>query len=139
MRLVIATDWQLRTALGTIRKEFERTKYLQVTLSESKPRTPAQNKFSHVWYEQIAVELGAGDTPEDVKAECKLRFGVPILRRDDPDYRAMYDGALKGLSYEKKLSIMRYLPVTSLMLAHQKAEYLTAVQIEYAKQGVVLE
>jgi hypothetical protein len=91
-----------------------------------------QNALAAVWYEQIARELGE-DTPEGVKAECKLRFAVPILRAEEEDFRQMYDGAIKGrLSYEQKLAVMRFLPATSLMNTDQLSRYLQDVQKAYA-------
>ena len=83
------------------------------------------------------------NTPEGVHNECKLRFGVPILRAEDAEFRAFYDRAIKhALTYEQKVEAMRFLPVTSLMTPAQmkrylddmQASYLGTVQLEYPNQ-----
>lgn len=98
-----------------------------------------QQALAEVWYRQIAHELGE-DTPEGVKCEFKLRIGVPILRATDDNFRAMWDEKIKGIfTYEQKLALMRYLPVTSLLTVEQMTQYLDSVQKEMARRGVVLE
>lgn len=132
MKAAIYSEPRLQQVIGQMRQAFKAGGYLRVTWSEEKPRSLPQNALAHCWYEQISRELGE-DTPEGVKAECKLRFGVPILRAQDEDFRTLYDGAIKGnLSYEQKLQIMRLLPVTSLMNSAQLSQYLQDVQRSYA-------
>ena len=132
MKAAIYSEPRLQQVIGQMRQAFKAGGYLRVTWSEEKPRSLPQNALSHLWYEQISRELGE-DSPEGVKAECKLRFGVPILRAQDDDFRTLYDGAIKGnLSYEQKLQIMRLLPVTSLMNSAQLSQYLQDVQRSYA-------
>ena len=95
-------------------------------------RSLEQNSLSHAWYEQISRQLHEY-TAEGVKCECKLRFGVPILRADDADFATWYDSAMKPiLTYEQKIESMRYLPVTSLMNTAQLSRYLEQIQQEYA-------
>jgi hypothetical protein len=66
-----------------------------------------------------------------------LRFGIPILRTGNPDFKAMYDKAIRAtLSYEEKLKAMEFLPVTRLMDKAQFSEFLDTVIREYSKQGV---
>ena len=102
------------------------------------PRTLEENSLSHVWYMEIAYQLS--DTPENVKAECKLRFGVPILRVENEEFREQYDRLIKQrFTYEEKLDLMKWFPVTSLMTKGQMARYLNDIQAEYASQGVILE
>lgn len=138
MKRTISTEIQLQHAIGELRAEWKQHRYLKIETRSDKRRSTPQNALSHTFYEQIARELGE-DTPEGVKCECKLRFGVPIMRRDDEEFRLAYDAALKGLPYEKKLQAMRLLPVTSLMNTGQLSEYLETVAREYAPRGVVLE
>lgn len=102
------------------------------------PRTLAQNAGTHVLYEVIAAAL-----PEDDalgwKCYCKLHHGVPILRVEDDQFRETYDSTIKGLPYEKKLALMRYLPVTSLMDKKQINKYIEALQADFEPRGVILE
>lgn len=107
---------------------------LEVYKGEKRHRSLPQNNISHVWYREIAQQ--AGDrTPEEVRRECKLSCGVPILRTESDEFRAMYDKVVKGHDYETKLLMMDYLPVTSLMSSEQMTEYLETVYYKYSQAG----
>ena len=137
--LIVNSTESLQRVLGDIRQMWNKHKFLRLNIKTGKDRSIDQNAISHCWYEQVARELRE-DSPEGVKCECKLRFGVPILRAADADFREMYDTAIRGhLSYEQKLKAMRFLPVTSLMTVKQLSQYLEDVQAHYATRGVVLE
>lgn len=139
MSIIVNSDDKLSEAIGELRAAYKEHRYVKMTLVEGKHRSLSANAISHVWYAAISKELGE-QTPEEVRCECKLRYGVPILRAEDPDFRAMYDRAIKPhLSYEEKLQAMRFLPVTSLMSREQMRRYLDTIQSEYAKRGVELE
>jgi hypothetical protein len=101
-------------------------------------RTDLQNRLSHAWYSEIAKALDSDDAT-GWKCYCKLHHGVPIMRRDDAEFKQVYDEAIKGLSYEKKLQIMKILPVTSIMNTKQLTEYLEDVQMDFTFKGVKLE
>jgi hypothetical protein len=92
---------------------------------------------SGVWklYALIAATMG-DRTARDVKRECKLCHGVPILRDADAEYRTAYDRVVKPLDYALKLEAMDFWPVTRLMRKSQKSAYLDEVQRQY---GVYLE
>lgn len=137
--IVVNSAERLQSILGDIREAWGKHHYLRVTIKTGKDRTLDQNAISHAWYEQVARELRE-DNAEGVKAECKLRFGVPILRAYDEDFREMYDTSIRGhLSYEQKIKAMRFLPVTSLMTTAQLSQYLEDVQRHYDSRGVSLE
>lgn len=108
------------------------------TCGRKAKRSLEQNAISHAWYQQLAKDL-----PEDDalgwKCYCKLHHGVPILRAEDEAFKEFYDTAIKGMSYEKKLYAMRYLPVTSLMDKPQLSAYLEAVQADFMRRGVRLD
>ena len=99
-------------------------------------RSLSQNAISHAIYAQIAGWF-EDQSVQEVRAECKLHFGVPILRGSNEKFRAMYDKAIREtLTYEEKLAAMEFLPVTSLMDKAQFSEYLDTVIREYSKQGI---
>lgn len=129
----------LSALLGDLREAWGKAKWLKVKWSTGKPRTIDQNAHSHVWYEQIASELREDDAL-GVKCFCKLQFGVPILRAEDEEFRAFYDASIKSsLSYEQKLTAMKFLPVTSLMTRAQLRRYCETMQEHYQERGVILE
>ena len=102
-------------------------------------RSIPQNNTIALWYTEIAAQRG-DSTFEEVRAECKLRFGVPILRRDDPAFCAQYDEMIRPFDYEQKLRLMEVTqwPVTSRMTTKQAAEYQDALWREFTGQGFVL-
>lgn len=140
MILTVTNDHNLQVALGRIRESFKRDGgYLRITVRDGKDRTLLQNALSHAWYEQLEREVPEDKAP-GWKRFCKLHCGVPILRRDDEDFRVAYDASIKGLSYESKLEAMEILPVTSLMTTRQLCEYLEKVkELIFNKYRVVLE
>jgi len=136
--LNIVSDYSLQVALGKIREAWKAGDPMKVTVRQGKDRSLHQNALSHAWYEQVSREL-PDDTAEGWKCFCKLHCGVPILRRDDEDFRAAYDASIKAMAYETKLKAMQILPVTSIMTTAQLTEYLEAVQELFQGKGVFLE
>ena len=76
-----------------------------------------------------------------MRGETKLRVGVPILRRDDEAFCEKYDRLIKPHTYEEKLEMMMEpidFPVSRLLTAAQKSEYLDAMFRHWTQQGVIL-
>lgn len=138
MKIIVNSEVALQSAVGQLREQFKDRKYLTVSITHGKARTLDQNAISHTFYEQVSRELRE-DTPLGVKSFCKLHFGVPILRAEDEDFRAMYDRVVKPMAYEDKLDLMSFFPVTSLMKTPQLSQYLESVQRHYQRLGVWLE
>jgi hypothetical protein len=137
MQTIVNSEASLRKHQRDVEKQFREHRFLRITTKEGAGRTLDQNALSHAWYNEIAQQIA--DTPESVKCECKLRFGVPILRAEDPDFREMYDNSiLRNLTYEQKLKAMRFIPVTSNMTKQQLSRYLEHIQQSYAQQGVIV-
>lgn len=99
------------------------------------------NALSHAWYNQVSRQTHE-DTPARIKGFCKLYFGVPILRAEEPDFCEAYDRIIKpNPDYEWKVDFMSqpdWFPVTSLMNVEQFLNYLNDVQAHYAMAGVQL-
>jgi len=100
-------------------------------------RSLPQNSLWAVWYNQIGKELG--QTPAEVKQECKLNYGVPILQAEDEGFRRIWEAKFANDTYEQKLYMMKYLPVTSLFNRGQGSVYTETLQREYAKMNIVLD
>ena len=101
-------------------------------------RTHAQNTMMFALYGDIARQ-SEDKSVLDVRRECKLHYGIPILRGADPDFCTWYDKSLKGLNYEDKLLLMSYMDVTSLFNVDQGTEYINTILQEYGKKGFALE
>lgn len=138
-QMIVNSTESLQRMIGTLRTQWQEHKYLRVTVKIGKHRSLDANAVTHVWYGQIARE--SGDLTEaEVKAFCKLNYGVPILRSEDEEFREQYNRLiLHRYTYAEKLEMMRMLPVTSLMTTDQMNRYRDTMQREYAKQGVILE
>jgi len=134
----INSDSSLQAFLGDIRDIYKLNKFVKVSAKVGKARSLDQNAISHAWYEQIARELKDDDLI-GWKAYSKLHHGVPILRLEDDQFKAFYDAAIKPLTYEQKLSAMKYTPVTSIMTKPQLSKYLEAMQSDFMAKGVYLE
>jgi hypothetical protein len=103
-------------------------------------RTTQQNRLQRQWLKEIAEQLG-DRTSEDVRGECKLTFGVPILRAENEAFCAAYDKHVKGLPYETKIAMMMEpldFPVTRLMTTKQHTAYLDAIHRHYSGHGIAL-
>lgn len=112
---------------------------LTVTWAQGASRSSAQNRLSHRWYADIARQLGDRSV-EDVRAECKLAFGVPILRAENDAFRVSYDRVLGALNYEEKIAAIKAfdLPVTRIMKPPQMSAYLDELQRHWTAAGVYL-
>lgn len=135
---IVNSDESLQRFFGDVRSQYQAHRYLRISIKTGKARTQPQNDITHVWYGQIAREL-----PEDDalgwRCYCKLHHGVPILRAEDAEFQGMYDSIIKGRSYEEKLLVMKYMPVTSLMNRKQLSAYAEAMQADFRARGVMLE
>ncbi len=112
---------------------------LTVSFVRGAKRSNPQNKTIHMWYAEIAHQLG--DTPpQEVRAMCKLTLGVPILRRDDAAYALIYDAKFRHMEYETKIRLFIALEpaVTSKMTTKQCAEYMDAMQRHFLPMGIRL-
>ncbi len=113
---------------------------LTVEITKGRRRSVGQNRLQRMWINEISEQLG-DQTPEEIRALCKLTIGVPILRAENELFRVKYDSAIRGLDYETKLSIMAEpldLPVTRIMTTAQKTKYLDGIHKQFSEQGVIL-
>lgn len=112
---------------------------MTVTWVQGASRTDAQNRLAQRWYTDIAQQLG-DQTHNEVRAMCKLQFGIPILCRDGDAFRLSYDKALGNLTHEEKLAAIEAfeLPVTRLMTVKQMTEFMDEMQRYWSVQGVRL-
>ena len=110
-----------------------------VEWTQGRDRSKSQNALQWLWAAEVAEQL-QDRTAEDVQAEWKLRYGVPIMRNASAEFRAAYDELIKPLPYELKLRMMRDLDfgVTRLMKVRPMVAYMDTVQRECLLQGLNL-
>jgi hypothetical protein len=104
-----------------------------LTFKEGKVRTISQNALIHKWFGEIAKQTHS--PIDEVKRECKLKQGCPILMADDPAFCAFLQH-LKNLTYEQKLEAMDYVSVTSAMTTKQLSQMGDAMRAKYLPQGI---
>ena len=102
-------------------------------------RTGQQNRLVHRWFADIARALG-DQSEADVKVDCNLQYGRPILARDDEEWSAAFGYIFDALSLPAKRKAMRVLdiPFTRRMSVKQLTEYMDQMQRDYLQQGVHL-
>jgi hypothetical protein len=103
-------------------------------------RSAEQNRLAMLWIKEAAEQLG-DRTFEELRGECKLRFGVPILRAANEGFREKYDRLIRPLTYQEKLELMVEpfdFPVTRLMKTSELTAYLDALSKHFLEQGIVL-
>jgi hypothetical protein len=136
------TTWVIKTEQGRtvlLNAVQKRALPFCAGLKKGLPRSNDQNRLQRLW--MLEAEEQGDMTAEEYRAYCKLHFGVPILRAEDDDFKAVYDQVIRPLPYDAKLKLMQVpidLPVTSRMTTGQKARYLDQVKQFFEEQGFQL-
>lgn len=110
-----------------------------VTIAAGAGRRPLQNRLAQRWFTDISRQLG-DQTHEEVRAFCKLRFGVPILRAENEAFRVSYDRTVKPLDYEQKLEAIKAFdfPISRLMTVSQMSAFMDEIQKYFIPMGIKL-
>ena len=112
-----------------------------VNLTKGKQRSVQQNRLQRLWLAEAMDQLEETRSVEQLRAYCKLHFGVPIMRGENDEFRDVYDRLIRPRSYEEKLELMAVpidLPVTRIMKTGQKKRYLDDVYDHFTGLGVRL-
>lgn len=125
---------KLYARLGDMPQPF----HVSVKPGEGK-RSMSQNALFHAWMGQIAK--ATDDEPGSVKADCHIRWGIPIFRAEDEAYAGFIQAALGGRARgEVKAMIERgFVPCTSLMSKPLLSRYMDAVWREYAPHVALMD
>lgn len=115
---------------------------VKVTFSNAGSKKQNQRGLQYLWYSDIAKSGVGGeheDTKEGVHLVCKYRFAVPILMRDDSDFRALWNGILKACNGDKKRIeyAVQYF-VSTEKEGFNMPEYLSDIERFYISKGVRL-
>jgi len=119
-------------------ERFLRAQAFPMTVSQAKGarRSNPQNATFHAWCGQIAAETG--ESPAEVKAEIKLRYGLPIMEAENAAWVAEWQPLYGPLPYGSRLKLFEVLPLTSKLTTRQMAALMDEVQREYRAQGIAL-
>ena len=100
-------------------------------------RSTNQNAFINTLYGDISRQ-SKDNSVLDVRRQCKLVYGVGILKAADPEFAVWYDANVKAMTYEAKIMLMTYMDITSKFNKAQATEYIDTILSEYGKQGIAL-
>lgn len=111
---------------------------MTVSVIAGAKRTLPQNATVHMWFADVSNQLGDSSEAE-VKADCNATYGIPILRRDNPEWAEEF-AALEHLNHEALRKLIRVLdvPITRKMTSKQLTEYMDQMRRDYAEAGIVL-
>lgn len=126
----------LEAAQKWVAEVWESKRWIKLSIHTSR-RSLDANALSHVWYDQIGEYQG--DSPEEVKDQCKLLYGVPILRRNEKKNKFFQAIGFDRFPHHAQLAAMKYINVTSLFSVEEMQEYLDTIQRVYAQNGLTLD
>jgi hypothetical protein len=134
---------RLMEACTKLTEAFRQHKYLVISVRPGKDRSLDQNQLWFGMYKRVAQTLEQGDQ-EEIRAYCKLMFGVPIMRRDDERFAAGWARYFQDKPFAEQLFLMGAnplfgpdgFPVTRLFGTKQGCEYTDAIADYYVPKGV---
>ena len=110
---------------------------ITVKISDGRLRSVEQNRLQWLWAQEAASQRG-DVTSDDVQAEWKMRFGVPIMCSSDDSFLSTWSAAERKLTYEERTELIRLIPITSLMNVTQLKAYLDQVYLWNTENGIEL-
>jgi hypothetical protein len=135
-KIVINSDKSLSEFLIFIAKLYLQFRYLRISIIAGLDRSIDQNSMFFELYTHIADWMHGGNV-EAARAECKLHYGLPILRRDDEALSELCARSIDLLNHEDQLKFIATMSVTSEMSKEQGREYITTVMDIYSEQGLM--
>jgi len=134
----ISTPKQLPSLNQAIEKALSEKGAVVVQIWDGRRRSDGQNKLQHAMYREIGNQLYGGDW-KLAKRECKLTIGVPILRQESEQFKALYDkvigtGRNAKVDHETKLDLMEVIDVSSALSVSGANEYIETIYSTYAEK-----
>lgn len=136
---IIETEADRRTLVKQIDGES-----LPFTVSiwkgKSKARTDRQNRLMHKWIAEITKHYDDGRTTDRIRAEIKLRWGIPILKDEVPGFAEKFARIFGIMDYETKVDAIELseFPVSRIMDTKQAVRYFDTIYEFFTRHGVVL-
>ena len=106
------------------------------SLAKGVSRSNQQSRTVEKWYAQIGQETG--QLPVQVKAECKMRYGLPIMLTENAAWVAEWAPIYEPFDYARRLKLFEVIPLTSKLTTRQMSRYMDAVQMTYRQMGIAL-
>ena len=116
----------------------QRKRPFTVDVTDGRDRSAEQNRLSQKWYGEIAEQTG--EDREDVRARCKLKYGLPILMESSEAFRDLCRRRIKPLAHAERIEVIRDfdIPITRLMNVTQMSQYMDQVFQAHVEFGINL-
>lgn len=131
---IVNSDVAYKELMEQIKEDYQETHYLKGKYTKSTSRSIPQNAMIHSIISHIAEWYG--NTMKEQKCECKLDFGIDILRRDEERFEKIGQ-MLDGLPREMALDVIEPIDITSAMTREQGTEMISTMLDYYPQQGLV--
>ena len=89
MKLVANNPQSLAHLISKIKEEYNKGKYLKVTIARGRDRSLEQNNLFHEWVMQLVVAGGEYDF-DGYRNFCRLHFFVPVLIHENEDFSDLW-------------------------------------------------
>jgi hypothetical protein len=99
-----------------------------IKVSDGRSRSIDQNKLYRRWLLEAADQRGM--SMAELEAEWKLRHGIPILLAENETFAADWEATGAKCTYERQLTWMPMINVTSQMTMTQMKRYLDTIEHE---------
>jgi hypothetical protein len=99
-----------------------------VKVTDGRSRSIDQNKLYRRWLLEAADQRGM--SMAELEAEWKLRHGIPILLAENEAFAAAWEATGAKCTYERQLTWMPMINVTSLMTVTQMKAFLDTIEHE---------
>jgi hypothetical protein len=130
----------IRESLKKRLDEFDLTGLIKITISDKKDKSARCRGLQWRWATDVANSgMGSYDTKEDVHRAAKWRWAVPILKRDNETFAAVYAELFKQFGGDKeKMKFIVDTFVSTESEGFAMGEYLTEFEQYYRGHGVPL-
>ena len=117
----------------------ERKLPLTVSWSQGASQVEGQNRLAQRWFTDVSRQRG-DMTREEVRADAKVTFGVPILCAENDAFRAGWQATFAAFDYEavRKHVAALDVPVTRLMTLKQMTAFMEAFSRFWRRHGFYL-
>jgi len=109
-----------------------------LTIGDGDARSLSQNALIHKWFGEVSRHFG-DMTAVQIKGQCHHKHGLVIKRRNE-QFAWVWKQTGEKLNYEQQCRYLASgtLNISSGMTVKELTEYMDAMKIDYAEQGVFL-
>ena len=107
---------------------FKEHKFLAVKIQKA-TRSQIQNNWVNKFYSMVSRQQG--NPRDELENECKYKYGLPILLRDDPEMASMWRTMLANLTKKQRRLAMKGVKMTSQFDPAECGEYIEQLILNF--------